>query len=514
MLLILTDARGCGRWWWRRLARCHGCLRHASWKARRVRPALLAPLALLPLALCAVAGAFALVWLTLLLLLGVAACVGVGLCLVLAFQAITLLHFPIMMQVLSVLRCDYSAGGDVATMHRLPSQLCWQGEHIRFVFVGIVVLAVIYPMMILFERRRQSAAEISYHVRFTSFILIGKLLLSAVSTLFVIDSPYAYLLVCFLLLLFFLHVNNEREQDSQPACCNVRSVRLARSLVLCTALWSCGVTVVTPVLPRLQPALAAVLVLLHLLSLGYFGVLLYFPQHEPRYLNQAPQLTAAAATAAATAAAAAAAAAAHDAAPACLSAARRWGSPRRDPTAYTAVSPIELHAPAHGASSHGASAADARRHEAHHQPPSSPPPPPPHASPPGAVRRELTPIPLAELERLPRDAEGDAQGDVEQGARARGEHGWRTVHMACEPGARAAVDWFMYADGLRLLTTHFSLLRAEKPHRHHAPRPHHALTTPSPRTHHARTTHAPGTTTASTRRRARSSRRATGCCPW
>ena len=87
-----------------------------------------------------------------------------------------------------------------------------------------------------------------------------QLLLSAITTLFVIDSPYAYLLVCFLLLLFFLHVNNEREQDSQPACCNVRSVRLARSLVLCTALWSCGVTVVTPVLPLLQPALAGVLV--------------------------------------------------------------------------------------------------------------------------------------------------------------------------------------------------------------------------------------------------------------
>ena len=177
VLLILTDARGCGRWWWRRLARCHGCLRHAAWKARRrwpntwpgaalgqeppsapapprgavlgarlaalrgaavpaepgpghwarrhmpralarathsplancsclwptkqarrVRPALLAPLALLPLAACAVAGAFALVWLTLLLLMAVASCVGVGLCLVLAFQLITFLHFPIMMQ--------------------------------------------------------------------------------------------------------------------------------------------------------------------------------------------------------------------------------------------------------------------------------------------------------------------------------------------------------------------------------------------------------------------------------
>ena len=441
VLLILTDARGCGRWWWRRLAHCHSCLRHASWKARRVRPALLAPLALLPLALCTVAAAVALVCLTLLLLLGVVACVGVGLCLVLAFQAITLLHFPIMMQVLSVLHCDYSAGGDTATMHRLPSQLCWQGEHIRFVFVGIVVLAVIYPMMILFERRRQSAAEISYHVRFTSFILIGKLLLSAVSTLFVIDSPYAYLLVCFLLLLFFLHVNNEREQDSQPACCNVRSVRLARSLVLCTALWSCGVTVVTPVLPLLQPALAAVLVLLHLLSLGYFGVLLYFPQHEPRYLNQAPQLTAG------QTAAAAAAAAAHDAASACLPAGRRWGTPRRDPAAYTAVSPVELHCAAavQSSPSHGHIAADARRNEAHHQPPSPPPPPPPppHASPPGGPRWELTPLPLSQLELLPRDAEGDA----EEGARACGEQGLRAVRVAREPGARPAVDWFMYDDG-------------------------------------------------------------------
>ena len=36
-------------------------------------------------------------------------------------------------------------------------------------------------------------------------------------------------------------------------CCNVRSVRLMRSMLLCCALWSCGVTLSTRVLPKETP---------------------------------------------------------------------------------------------------------------------------------------------------------------------------------------------------------------------------------------------------------------------
>ena len=46
---------------------------------------------------------------------------------------------------------------------------------------SVVTLALLYPVMIHFERKRQSAAEVSYHVRFTSCLLIGKLALSACS---------------------------------------------------------------------------------------------------------------------------------------------------------------------------------------------------------------------------------------------------------------------------------------------------------------------------------------------
>ena len=52
----------------------------------------------------------------------------------------------------------------------------------------VPTVLLLYPMMISFERRRQSAAEVSYHVRFTSCMLIGKLLLSALTTLVVIDA--------------------------------------------------------------------------------------------------------------------------------------------------------------------------------------------------------------------------------------------------------------------------------------------------------------------------------------
>ena len=63
-----------------------------------------------------------------------------------------------MMQVLSVLRCDYTPDGAAGTMHRIPSQPCGEGVHVRLVVVSLFAVALIYPMMLFFERRRQSAA--------------------------------------------------------------------------------------------------------------------------------------------------------------------------------------------------------------------------------------------------------------------------------------------------------------------------------------------------------------------
>ena len=68
--------------------------------------------------------------------------------------------------------------------------------------------------------------------------LIGKLALSAASTILVRESAATYLLGCAAMLTFFLHVNNQREQDEESASCNVRSVRLARSMLLTCALWA------------------------------------------------------------------------------------------------------------------------------------------------------------------------------------------------------------------------------------------------------------------------------------
>ena len=75
----------------------------------------------------------------------------------------------------------------------------------------MITVALLYPVMIYFERKRQSAAEVSYHVRFTACMLIGKLALSATSALLVSALPPAvYLLCCIGMLLLFLHLNNQR----------------------------------------------------------------------------------------------------------------------------------------------------------------------------------------------------------------------------------------------------------------------------------------------------------------
>ena len=140
-------------------------------------------------------------------------------------------------------------------MQRLPTQQCWAGMHWNMVAIALSTLIVLYPVMVFFERKRRAAAMVSYHVRFTSHFLFGKLALSAFSLAFV-SWPPAYLFGCAAALFAFLHVNNEREQDNQPACCNVRTVRLLRSMVLCCALWSSGATLATYVLPLSQTSVS------------------------------------------------------------------------------------------------------------------------------------------------------------------------------------------------------------------------------------------------------------------
>ena len=264
----------------------------------------------------------------------------VGLVLCVAFASITLLHFPIVMNMLSTLHCTYDSDGQNGHMQRMPEQACWHGRHWHFVLVAVPILLVIYPLMIYFERKardaghshthghripcrdwaedgltlsttsspppldlsnpslrkhpiyhpsqphlhewnshaattphpsppppltrigngrdppqRLSAAEISHHVRFTASALIGKLALSAASTILVRESPCAYLLVCAAMLILFLHVNNQRAQDDQPASCNVHSVRLARSMLLtcvtgtCLEPWSPAIATTMPCCP-------------------------------------------------------------------------------------------------------------------------------------------------------------------------------------------------------------------------------------------------------------------------
>ena len=84
-------------------------------------------------------------------------------------------------------------------------------------------------------------------------------------------------------LLVFLHLNNERDQDSQPACCNVRTVRLLRSAVFCSALSSCMVALWTRVQPWSERYALIVLILLWVFIFVYFAALILLPAHyEPR----------------------------------------------------------------------------------------------------------------------------------------------------------------------------------------------------------------------------------------
>ena len=55
-------------------------------------------------------------------------------------------------------------------------------------------------------------------------------------------------------------VTSQREQDDQPASCNVRSVRLARSMLLTCALWTCCITLSSQVLNLPEIALLGALV--------------------------------------------------------------------------------------------------------------------------------------------------------------------------------------------------------------------------------------------------------------
>ena len=55
-----------------------------------------------------------------------------------AYSSIPLSSFPITTQVLSVLRCDYDAAtGGAGTMHRIPTQRCYEGDHVNML-VGSV----------------------------------------------------------------------------------------------------------------------------------------------------------------------------------------------------------------------------------------------------------------------------------------------------------------------------------------------------------------------------------------
>ena len=202
-------------------------------------------------------------WLAIFVTLGLALCTG--------FSVLTFLHFPILMNMLSTLHCIYPGSGAVGYMQRMPTQQCWAGRHWVFVSMAFVSMGLLYPAMVYFERKRQSAAEVSYHVRFTSSFHAGKVALSAAS--FFSGFADVYLIVAAAILLFFLHRNNVSGQDNQPVCCNVRSVRLMRSMLLCCALWSCGVTLSTRVLPKETPEalMATLLLALWALTLSFFA---------------------------------------------------------------------------------------------------------------------------------------------------------------------------------------------------------------------------------------------------
>ena len=280
------------RFWWSLLLRGKAAAYRLVWGANTCELRCLGRLALMPIAILIVLAFCVAASITLLLGFVVALYCAGGLAVCIAFAAIALLHFPILMNMLSVLNCEYDADGVSGFMGRMPSQPCWEGRHWLFAGASVVTIAMLYPVMIHFERKRQSAAEISYHVRFTSCMVIGKLALSAMSALLLSTlPPAAYLLCCGSMLVFFLHVNNQREQDDQPACCNVRTVRLLRSMIYTCALWSVTTTLASTILDVPDWMLAVALGVLWLLTAAFFIAIILLPQHEPRYRSEPPQLS-------------------------------------------------------------------------------------------------------------------------------------------------------------------------------------------------------------------------------
>lgn len=294
VLVIRTIGRvgfGAAKAYGRALDGCRNSSGQLVYCAQALRPKCLGRLALLPLVPLLLFGAMAAAVASALVVLLIATLVALGLAVCGAFAAIALLHFPILMNMLSVLNCAYDTDGQQGYLVRMPSQNCWQGKHWLFAGASVVTLALLYPVMIHFERKRQSAAEVSYHVRFTACMLIGKLALSACSALLVSTLPAAaYLLVCSVMLVAFLHVNNQREQDEQPACCNVRSVRLLRSMLLTCALWSAIVTLASTIVAAPDMLLAGGLCVLWILTAAYFAFITLLPNWEPSYQAEAATL--------------------------------------------------------------------------------------------------------------------------------------------------------------------------------------------------------------------------------
>ena len=281
--MIIGSALAALRLYGTLLRRCQSGVSALVYGASKLGPCV-GKLVLLPLAPILLFGLLAVLLLTGFVCWLILGYVFMGLAICAAFASIALLHFPILMNMLSVLNCEYDELGHAGNMTRMPSQPCWEGEHWLFASASVVTLALLYPVMIHFERKRQSAAEVSYHVRFTACMLIGKLALSACSAILISAIPPAsYLLLCAAMLVAFLHVNNQREQDAQPACCNVRSVRLLRSMLLTCAIWSTMVTLASTVLVAPDWVMALTLGVLWLLTALYFGLIILLPQHEPSY---------------------------------------------------------------------------------------------------------------------------------------------------------------------------------------------------------------------------------------
>ena len=302
VLVIVRSARTAWRIYVHLLGGARDRARRALWEVQHCRQGALVPVLLLLffvslLALVVIGSVF-----TVFLACAVLTWCMLGLLVCAAFGAVTLLHFGIVMNMLSVLLCTEAGSlpvgivpealrlADAQVMQRLPTQQCWAGMHWNMVAIALSTLIVLYPVMVFFERKRRAAAMVSYHVRFTSHFLFGKLALSAFSLAFV-SWPPAYLFGCAAALFAFLHVNNEREQDNQPACCNVRTVRLLRSMVLCCALWSSGATLATYVLPLSQTSLIVALLVLWALTAAYFLLIIWLPHFEPRYHSEPPSIS-------------------------------------------------------------------------------------------------------------------------------------------------------------------------------------------------------------------------------